>query len=823
MTGLRVKSTTTSGATFEFNYPAANPKCNGYSSTWYSFEYGMGFDPDIYTYSHRDAVDANSAGYIAPTISWPSDWPEGATKSISVRAYSWWSGSNVASCNGQENGGLGPVSRISVTRPRTFAASSAYDKADDSFTISGRTVASSSQIQVSADNGNTWETVGNASSYKYEFKLDRKYTSGTSIRLREGSSGTGSPVTLHSAALTDVSVRRDGPKRTLTAKATANGEVHVSKSDVAADDYQVIKAGADGWIRGAELDKVPGTANTATMWIGDKGVRTEVNLPLTLGANAIDVNVEKGTANLEGFVPEGTNLLQVEWGSKTKTVTEFTDGMFQQALDDLALGSNPVKITALKGATQLGTFSLDVDLKVEDVTAKATFDKENVERTVELRGTATPGAKIEVRRGMNVEATETVGADGSWSGTVNPPNMTGVDTLDVVQVIRGQDNGAMELPVNYGIGTTITSPADDFVLQPGNDLVLKGVSQQNSLLRVFEKDNKGTILGSTTADPDDGGWAIPVRGLEDREYELVVATTSIGYNLTTTEITINPGKSVELDPATVTTESVKPGTTNTIEGSATPGSSLRIQNKWGTDLLGEDVPVDNNGRWSFDRVISASATNFAFKIVQTKGSLTTTSELFTVTADDPAASLVDPTVTAPTEVALGVNNTFTGTATPGASLKIVNASGTDLLGHPVTVNGNGDWTFDRVVSWNAKNFTFFIEQTKNGATKKTGPYVINPADPAASLVDPTVTAPTEVALGVNNTFTGTATPGASLKIVNASGTDLLGHPVTVNGNGDWTFDRVVSWNAKNFTFFIEQTKNGATKKTGPYVINPVSS
>ncbi|WP_186315362.1 hypothetical protein, partial [Curtobacterium sp. BH-2-1-1] len=67
-----------------------------------------------------------------------------------------------------------------------------------------------------------------------------------------------------------------------------------------------------------------------------------------------------------------------------------------------------------------------------------------------------------------------------------------------------------------------------------------------------------------------------------------------------------------------------------------------------------------------------------------------------------------------------------------------------LLGHPVTVTGSGDWTFDRVVSRSAKNFTFYIEQTKNGTTKKTGPYVINPADPAASLVDPTVTAPTAV-------------------------------------------------------------------------------
>ncbi|WP_288468308.1 hypothetical protein [uncultured Curtobacterium sp.] len=545
-----------------------------------------------------------------------------------------------------------------------------------------------------------------------------------------------------------------------------------------------------------------------------------------LHADVADADVEAGTAHLKnGVAPDDADAVELTYRDKDgKTVrpnVDVADGKWEASLRNLALGKTTVHLTAFDGAEAIAENDVEVDLPVTPLTAEATFGDE-LDDVATISGTATGETEVKLFHGEEQIASTTSLKDGSYSIPVNAPNMAGKYDLTVTQTIRGEDATPKELSIDYGIGVSITSPAQGVELQPGDQLTITGAAQKSSKIRVYEKGKPEAILAETTAGKTTDTYRAVLRDLEDREYQLVVDSLSKGYNHTTAELSVNPGKSVELDPATVTTESFTPGKTNTFEGTATKDATLRVVNRWGTDLLGKDVTVKTDGTWSFDRAVSASSTKFEFRLVQTKGNLSTTSEVFTIAADT-ANSLVDPTVTAPTAVVLGENNTFTGTATADASLKIVNASGTDLLGHPVTVTGSGDWTFDRVVSRSAKNFTFYIEQTKNGTTKKTGPYVINPADPAASLVDPTVTAPTAVALGVNNTFTGTATEDASLKIVNASGTDLLGHPVTVTGSGDWTFDRVVSWNAKNFTFYIEQTKNGATKKTGPYVINPATN
>ncbi|QKS17605.1 hypothetical protein HUN59_16525 [Curtobacterium sp. Csp2] len=550
--------------------------------------------------------------------------------------------------------------------------------------------------------------------------------------------------------------------------------------------------------------------------------------PETLGvwAKAVSVDIEAGTAQLaDGVAPPAASSVEVSYEDKTGKTVRFDedviDGTWSASLRNLKLGVTTVHLTAFDGAEVVAEADVEVDLPVTPLTAEATFGDE-LDEVATISGTATAETEVKLFHGEKQIASTTSLKDGSYSIPVNAPNMAGAFDLTVTQTIRGEDATPKELSIDYGAGVSITSPAQGVELQPGDQLAITGAAQKSSKIRVYEKGKPEAILAETTAGKTTDTYRVVLRDLEDREYQLVVDSLSKGYNHTTAELSVNPGKSVELDPATVTTESFTPGKTNTFEGTATKDATLRVVNRWGTDLLGKDVTVKTDGTWSFDRAVSASSTKFEFRLVQTKGNLSTTSEVFTIAADT-ANSLVDPTVTAPTAVVLGENNTFTGTATADASLKIVNASGTDLLGHPVTVTGSGDWTFDRVVSRSAKNFTFYIEQTKNGTSKKTGPYVINPADPAASLVDPTVTAPTAVALGVNNTFTGTATEDASLKIVNASGTDLLGHPVTVTGSGDWTFDRVVSWNAKNFTFYIEQTKNGTTKKTGPYVINPVTN
>ncbi|PZF10276.1 hypothetical protein DEJ25_13005 [Curtobacterium sp. MCPF17_011] len=511
-------------------------------------------------------------------------------------------------------------SSVPISTP--FTASSSYDKTEDSFTISG-TTEGNWDIWTSADNGAKWKWLTSAAEYKYSRKAPRSDTAGRTLRVRQAADGVQTTVPLHDPALTEVSVGKKGSQRTLTTNAGSSGAtIHVSRDDTPGGDYQTLTAGSDGWVRGAVLDRVPSTATTATIWSGDRGERTKVNLPQVLSANAFDADVEKGTARLSGYVPTDANLVEIRWGTTTKAFAPGADGSFTFTLDKLALGSNAVQIRALKGGTELGELELDVALKVQDVTAKHTFDLENPEKTVQISGTATPGTKVEVRRGNSVVGYDTVNGGGEWSTTVNAPNMTGVDTLDVVQVVRGQDNGHTELKVDYGAGTTITSPADDFVLEPGSTLLLTGVSQQNSLIRVYEKGKQGTILGSMQADKDNGSWGIPIDGLEDREYKLVVATTSKGYNRTTVEITVNPGKSsnggvaadgvgFDLSMEVGETKDLYVGLKATDALTSLQDTTFKVTAPAGTkfvDGTSKSQYLDPNGQWKSDGNATATVT-----------------------------------------------------------------------------------------------------------------------------------------------------------------------------------------------------------------------
>ncbi|PZE35696.1 hypothetical protein [Curtobacterium sp. MCPF17_031] len=511
-------------------------------------------------------------------------------------------------------------SSVPISTP--FTASSSYDKTEDSFTISG-TTEGNWDIWTSADNGAKWKWLTSAAEYKYSRKAPRSDTAGRTLRVRQAADGVQTTVPLHDPALTEVSVGKKGSQRTLTTNAGSSGAtIHVSRDDTPGGDYQTLTAGSDGWVRGAVLDRVPSTATTATIWSGDRGERTKVNLPQVLSANAFDADVEKGTARLSGYVPTDANLVEIRWGTTTKAFAPGADGSFTFTLDKLALGSNAVQIRALKGGTELGELELDVALKVQDVTAKHTFDLENPEKTVQISGTATPGTKVEVRRGNSVVGYDTVKGGGEWSTTVNAPNMTGVDTLDVVQVVRGQDNGHTELKVDYGAGTTITSPADDFVLEPGSTLLLTGVSQQNSLIRVYEKGKQGTILGSMQADKDNGSWGIPIDGLEDREYKLVVATTSKGYNRTTVEITVNPGKSsnggvaadgvgFDLSMEVGETKDLYVGLKATDSLTSLQDTTFKVTAPAGTkfvDGTSKSQYLDPNGQWKSDGNATATVT-----------------------------------------------------------------------------------------------------------------------------------------------------------------------------------------------------------------------
>ncbi len=178
----------------------------------------------------------------------------------------------------------------------------------------------------------------------------------------------------------------------------------------------------------------------------------------------------------------------------------------------------------------------------------------------------------------------------------------------------------------------------------------------------------------------------------------------------------------EVVPAKVTEPaSVQPGAVNTIKGTATPGATFEVVDGAGVVIVpGGPFAVDGQGKWSFDHLVPAGATEFRFAIRQTAWGTPVTSEVFTLPAD----TMQPATVTTST-VHDGVSNTFRGTGTPGATYRVLNVSNNEIVaGGPFSVDEHGAWTFDRVVSRGAKEFRFKIEQTKGDDTDRSRLFTI---------------------------------------------------------------------------------------------------
>ncbi|MBF4614062.1 hypothetical protein [Curtobacterium sp. VKM Ac-1376] len=169
---------------------------------------------------------------------------------------------------------------------------------------------------------------------------------------------------------------------------------------------------------------------------------------------------------------------------------------------------------------------------------------------------------------------------------------------------------------------------------------------------------------------------------------------------------------------------------------------------------------------------------------------------------------VIPATVTTKSVTAGVSNHFTGTATPGATFRVLNPSGTQIVAGTHDVATDGTWSFDRVVSKGATKFDFVIEQTVNGTATKSRTFSLS----ASAVRDATV-ATKSVTAGVSNHFTGTATPGATFRVLNPSGTQIVAGTHDVATDGTWSFDRVVSKGATKFDFVIEQTVNGTATKS----------
>ncbi|WP_416394089.1 MULTISPECIES: hypothetical protein [unclassified Curtobacterium] len=448
---------------------------------------------------------------------------------------------------------------------------------------------------------------------------------------------------------------------------------------------------------------------------------------------------------------------------------------------------------------------------VAKLTAAGRFDADN-SKPAEYSGTANPNTRIEIRDlGNTLVASTTSDAKGNWAVEMPAPNIQGsLYTVRVNQIVNGTPTGNVAIDLQYGTRVSITSPADRSEA-PAGAIAVSGKGEPNSRVDLF--DNKSATPVATTTVSQTGDWSSDV-DLKQGENVLEASQLSKGARTTTATVTVNPGQSA-LTAAEITTDEYTPGQRTTFAGTATAGATVDILDGNGSVIVG-GVRVAEDGSFSFQHTPAANSTEFSFRVRQTLGDATRTDGPFTIDATVDAFAPV--TVSRPATVTAGVENVFSGTATPNATYRVLNASGSQIVPGTFTIDADGNWTFRRAVSTGASKFDFKLEQTLNGETRTSQLFSIR-ANAGYTVTNTT----RAVRPGVNNTFTGTGPSGASYRVLNMSGTQIVPGTFDIDGQGNWTFDRVVSLGAPNFKFKLEvTTADGATFTSPLYTVNAAS-
>ncbi|MCS6581715.1 hypothetical protein [Curtobacterium citreum] len=403
------------------------------------------------------------------------------------------------------------------------------------------------------------------------------------------------------------------------------------------------------------------------------------------------------------------------------------DGRWTARATNLPLGTSTLSLEQYEGTEQTGSTSLEVRLTATPLTFEAAFAPDDLTTPVTASGTAQAEADVRLFDSAGVQLGETVSAesDGTWESTIPAPNAGGVLRVTAAQFIDGTRDTVNEVTrdVDYGAAVTVTAP-EDGTAHGGGPVTMSGTGAPGSTVRVVEVTADGERIVGRSAEGvlPSGRWFVDTDALDRAEHVLRVVQGSKGANTTSAEVTINPGESGRLTQVRVTDpETVTPGVVNRISGTGEPGADYRVLNASGTQIVPGTHRVDDEGNWSFERVVTSGATKFEFVIEQMKGDQgPERSELFSLRANQGFAPIelttraVDP----------GSANTFEGTGPAGATLTVLNASGTQIVPDTVTVSPEGDWSFERVVSRGATKFDFKLAVSVSGSEYTTSLFTV---------------------------------------------------------------------------------------------------
>ncbi|MCM7319110.1 Ig-like domain-containing protein [Enterobacter bugandensis] len=515
---------------------------------------------------------------------------------------------------------------------------------------------------------------------------------------------TQAPDTTPPDPVTDLQISPDG--RTISGKAEPGVTVGIDTDGDGRPDITVT-AGPDGSFS-ASLNPSLTNGQTVGVTVTDPAGNTSpvisTQAPDTTPPDPVtDLQISPEGSTISGKAEPGATVgIDINGDGRADiTVTAGPDGSFSASLNPPLTNGQTVGVTVTDPA---GNTSPVISTQAPDTTPPdPVTDLQIFPDGSTISGKAEPGTTvgIDINGDGRADITVTVGPDGSFNTSLNPP-LTNGQTVGVT---------VTDPAGNVSPGTSIQAP--DFVetpiINPTNGVTISGSAEAGMTIILTDGDNNP--LGQTTSDAN-GNWTFtPTIPLADSTVVNVVAKDTSGNQ--------SPAASAIVDAIAPNTPVIEPSNGMTLHGTAEPGTTV-ILTDGNSNPIGHTT-ADADGNWTFTPTAPLADSTVVNVVAKDASGNQSPAASVTVDAIAPGAPVINPTE----------GHTLSGTAEANSTVVL-----TDTNNNPigrVTADAEGNWTFTPS--------TPLLEGTQVVAVAEDASGNISPPSTVTVLLAPTITVP----------------------------------------------------------------------------------
>ena len=506
---------------------------------------------------------------------------------------------------------------------------------------------------------------------------------------------------------------------------------------------------------GAQLSLVQTDAS------GNASVALQYEVPVTTApASPGDLVVAANGSSITGTAPVGSRVeVHDANGTLVGSVVVGAGGTFTVILNPAQANGELLDVVAIDGS---GASSLPVQVTAPDITPPVTPS----ELVISANGSVVTG-RAEVGSTVRVLATDgttvlgsvMVGATGSFSITLDPPQVNGEELQVTATDAAGNTStaGNITAPDIDGGDTTPPDAATNLVVGLAG-AQLNGRGEAGASVQV--RDAQGTVLASGTVNPD-GTFQITLNPPVKDGSTLQVVLTDAAGNASTPATVVTPDLQA---PAQPTGLALADGVT--LSGSGEPGATVQVRDASG-NLLGTGLV---NGNGSFSVTLSPAQANgevLDVRLVDAAGNVSSPLQF-------DAPDITPPAVVS--NIVVGADGlTLSGRGEAGASVEVRDANGTLIGSGTVTANGTFLIGLDPAALPGERLSLVQTDPSGNASQALTYdvPLVVTPTSPSELVV-----------AADGGSISGAAPAGSRVEVHDANGT-LVGS-IVVGAEGTFT-------------------------------------